>query len=93
LGEGRLAVAHAARTPMSECCSRRCRSRWGTTFRAFAAWVEVDCRGAFRDAGVAVVADDVEVISFGFARELSEHDAGSEGADVAKGGHGIVVRH
>jgi hypothetical protein len=61
--------------------------------RAFGAGIEVDGGGAFRDKCVAVVADDVEVMSFGFAHELPEHDAGSEGADVAKGGHGIVVRH
>ena len=46
--------------------------------RAFGAGIEVDGGGAFRDEGVAVVADDVEVMSFGFAHELPEHDVGSE---------------
>jgi hypothetical protein len=60
---------------------------------AFGAWVEVDGGGTFRDEGVAVVADCVDEISFGFADEISKHDALSEGAGVAKGGHWIVVRH
>jgi hypothetical protein len=55
--------------------------------RAFAAWVEVDCGGAFRDEGEAVVADCLEVVSFGFAHELSERNARSEGAGVAEDGH------
>ena len=41
--------------------------------------------GAFRDEGVAVVADDVEVVSFGFAHELPEHDVGSERGRHATG--------
>jgi len=38
--------------------------------------------GAFRDEGVAVVADEV---SFGFAHELPEHDVGSERGRHATG--------
>jgi hypothetical protein len=59
--------------------------------RAFGTWVEVDGGGAFRDEGVAVALDDVEVISPGFPDELSEPDAGSERADVAEGGHDCHV--